>query len=107
MNIRSIVPVVLAAMLLSTPVLAGDHDTRDRVENMPYRGPATMALTQQCASLQTQFDKMIGGHEHAAKADEAKAMRAYGGNLCRQGREADGVAQLKLAIKNIGEKAGN
>ena len=107
MLIRSIVPVMLSAMLLSTPALAGDHNSRYRAASRPYQGPAMMAVTKKCASLQDRFDKMIGEHEHAATANEAKAMRAYAGNLCREGREADGVAQLTLALKDIGVEVKN
>lgn len=105
MNTRMIVPAILSAVMLSTPVLAaGNYGNATPPAHQPYK-VAAMTLAEQCTALEQQFDAAIKTHEKAAKAIEAKAMRTAGGNFCASGKYADGVAKLEQALKDLGVKA--
>ena len=91
MNTRLIVPMILGAVMLTTPV----HATV-KTEMLP---------SQKCIILENQFDTAIKSHEHAAKVNEAKTMRTEGGNLCTSGNYDDGVAKLEHALRDLGVKA--
>jgi hypothetical protein len=87
MNATKLLGIAMAVALLSTGAMA-----------------ATMTLAQQCSALQKQFDQEIVKHGTAAKAGEAKTLRAEAGKLCVSGKDADGVKKLEQALNDIGMK---
>jgi hypothetical protein len=104
MIVRVIVPAVVGALLLATPSLAAGTGN-DKPAAMPQKTAKVKTTSaQRCVALEKQFDASIKKHEQAAKANEAKTMRADGGKLCDDGQHASGVAKLRTALKNIGVK---
>jgi hypothetical protein len=87
MNATKLLGVALTAAFLSTGAMA-----------------ATVTPAQQCTTLQKQFDQEIIKHGTAAKAGEAKTLRADAGTLCKSGKDADGVKKLQQALNDIGVK---
>lgn len=101
MNTRMIVPAILSAIMLSTPVLAAvqdkSHDASEAVvERNMERADAAM-----CTRLENQVDRAIEAHKTAANLNEIKTMRADGGSLCATGKQADGIAKLEQALKDL------
>lgn len=105
MKTRVIVPLFVSAVMLATSAMAAGakHDSY-RNTDMKRTQMSTMTPQKQCTSLQSKFDVAIKKHEKAAKAEQAKAMRTEGGNLCAQGQHAEGVAKLQQALRDIGVK---
>jgi len=104
MNTRMIVPSLLSAIMLATPVMAAGY--RHAAPNDEHgEKRAEMISTAQCASLEQQFDAAIKTHAKAPGAVEAKRLRADGGNLCASGQRVEGVAKLRKAITDLGVKA--
>jgi hypothetical protein len=67
---------------------------------------ATMSSTEQCTSLQKQFDGSIATTKASAKmVTQAKTLRTEGGTLCNSGKASQGVKKLQSALKDIGVKA--
>lgn len=65
---------------------------------------ASMSPAQQCTALENQFDQEIVKHAEAPKAATAMTLRKEAGELCRSGRNDDGVKKLEEALKDIGVK---
>jgi uncharacterized protein YdbL (DUF1318 family) len=66
---------------------------------------ATLTPAQQCSKLEKQFDGAIKKHANDAKAADAKAARAEGGDLCKSAdKKADGVKKLQEAVTDLGLK---
>lgn len=101
MNVRMIVPAVLTAVMLSTPVMAGAAPTIASGNKTPSTKYAT-ALAEDCTRLEEQFDASIKTHENVAKVGEARALRTEGGKLCVRGQHLAGVAKLEQALKDLG-----
>ena len=57
---------------------------------------------QVCADLSAQFDASSKSHQGIPSWQEAKAARAEGGRLCRQGNPTAGAAELQSALAQIG-----
>ena len=57
---------------------------------------------QVCADLSAQFDAGIKAHQGIPSWQDAKALRAEGDRLCRQGNPTAGVAELQTALAQIG-----
>jgi hypothetical protein len=87
MKIRTLLVSATAAAVLSTAAFA-----------------ATTTPAQQCTALEKQFDQEIVTHGTAAKAAQAKALRADGGKLCKAGKPKTGVKKLEDALNDIGVK---
>jgi hypothetical protein len=107
MNTRLLVPAILGAVMLSTPVLAGSipYDQSyywARPDKTPPQGIA--ARDTQCKALQAQFDKAMETQWTAAKAANARAMRTKGANLCAAGNWDQGIVKMKMALKDLGVK---
>lgn len=64
----------------------------------------TSTPAKQCTTLEHQFDTAIKKHANAPKATDAKQARADGGDMCKSGKQADGVKKLQEAIKDLGLK---
>lgn len=104
---RKILPAVLGVVMLGTPVLAGNTYNAATPSGQPAQHEkkvVAMTPAEQCTSLETQFDAAIKTHGNAAKANEAKTMRTEGGNLCASGKQAEGIAKLEHALKDLGVK---
>lgn len=100
MNHRMIVPAVLSAVMLSTPVLAGGpHGPMPRSRHV--QEAAAMTPAGKCMSLERQFDAAMRTHELSVKARQAKSMRNEGGDLCASGRHTAGIAKLEQALKDL------
>lgn len=104
MNTRMIVPAILSAVMLSTPVLAGGNYGTAMPSTQHTQKAAAMTSAEKCTALQKQFDDAIKTHGKAQKATEAKTMREEGGNLCTSGKADEGVAKLETALKDLGVK---
>jgi hypothetical protein len=65
---------------------------------------ATMTPAQKCTALEKQFDGAIKTHGTAAKAPDARTLRADAGGLCTSGKAEDGVMKLQQALNDIGVK---
>ena len=105
MNTRLLVPAILSAVMLGTPVLAAsipyDQSYYWARPNMtPPLGVAPRDT--QCKALQAQFDKAIETHGMAAKAADAEAMRTKGANLCAAGNWDQGIVKMKMALDDLG-----
>ena len=100
MNTRLILPAILSAVVLSSPVLAAGGTTAPA--GTADKKPVQMTMVEKCTSLEKQFDAAIKSHEKAAKASEAKTLRTDGGNLCTAGRHMEGVLKLEQALKDLG-----
>ena len=103
MTPRLIVPAILSAVMLSTPVLAaGSYSV---VTPAPHtQTAAAMTPADKCTAFQKQFDEAATTHAKAAKFAEAKTLRSEGGDLCIAGKQAEGAAKLEKAIKDLGLK---
>lgn len=101
MNARMIVPAVLAAVMLGTPVMAANYSTTAAPAQATQKA-ADMTPVQKCSALEKQFDAAIKTHSKVAKVSEAKTMRADGGKLCASGKQADGIVKLDQALKDLG-----
>ncbi len=107
MNTRKLMPAVLGAVMLSTPVLAGGTYNAATPSGQPAQHEGkivAMTSAEQCSSLEKQFDAAIKTHGNAARANEAKTMRTEGGNLCASGKQAEGIAKLEQALNDLGVK---
>lgn len=102
MNTRIILPAVLGAMLLGSPVFAAGTTTP--AAPAPQK-VATMTQAEQCASLEKKFDLNLKSHERATLVIQAKTLREDGGKLCADGKQADGITKLEQAIKDLGVKS--
>ncbi len=101
MNPRSIVPAIMAAVMLSSPVLAaGNYGSSAETPKIA----AVKTSAEKCTILEKEFDAAIVKHEKAAKAADAKQLRAEGGTLCAGGKQDEGVAKLEAAMKDLGVK---
>ena len=58
-----------------------------------------------CESLIKQFDDSVGAHGGSPNLQKAKDMRMSGEKACKAGDYNKGVADLHLALKDIGVKA--
>ena len=56
-----------------------------------------------CMKLEHEFDAAKKEHVSATKLKHAKEQRTHGAALCSDGKTADGVKALKLALKDIGK----
>ena len=103
MNTRLIVPAVLGALMLSTPIMAATPTRHsDRSELPRAQMAATMTPLEKCSALERQFDIAIKQHESATKAVDAKNLRIEGSKLCFAGKQSEGIAKLESALKDIG-----
>ncbi|MDY0881660.1 hypothetical protein ACFPL7_18895 [Dongia soli] len=64
----------------------------------------TTTPAKQCATLEHQFDTAIKKHANAPKAADAKQARTEGGDMCKSGKQADGVKRLQEGIRDLGLK---
>ena len=104
MNTRMILPAILGAVMLGTPVLAASISSTTIPSGHHTQKVAAMTPSEQCTALQRQFDNTVKTHPAATKLSEAKAMATEGGSLCASGKQADGVAKLQQALKALGVK---
>ena len=106
MKTRALLPAVLGAILLSTPVLAA---TSPATTASPHAAKghelsvAAMSPTERCTALEHQFDDAVKTHSKSASAKSAKAMRTEGASLCASGKQAEGAQKLEQALKTLGE----
>ena len=105
MNTRLILPAMLGALMLSTPVLASSipYDQSYYWARPNLTPPLGIAPRDtECKALQAQFDKAIESHGMAAKAADARAMRTEGSKMCVAGEWNRGVVKLETALKDLG-----
>ena len=102
MNTRMIIPAILSAVVLSTPVLAASQQGNANQPTMQKAAAQTSA--ERCTVLEKEFDAAIKKHEKAAKAEDAKKLRTEGSTLCAGGKPDEGVAKLETAMKELGVK---
>jgi len=95
---------ILGLAVLSTPVLAvtsvGHSFTggqRDDRSDVMYGNPH-----RQCMAMEVQFDRTIGLHETAAKAGDARTLRADAGKLCASGQSEKAIVKLQQAFRDLG-----
>jgi len=104
MNTRIILPVAAGLMLVGNVAFArGDfpapepHDGQGIVQ-----AEAALAPYDHCMALQKQFDEAAKTHGTAAKAGDAKALRASAGKLCGGNQFQEGIRDMRLALFDIG-----
>jgi len=102
---RMIVPAILSAIMLSTPVLAANQDPSHDASKAVVERNMERADAAKCIRLENQVDRAIEAHKTAANLNEVKTMRAEGGNLCATGKQADGIAKLEQALQDLRAKA--
>jgi len=69
--------------------------------------PAALAgeeAGKSCTALQQQFDKEIAA-ANSDRAGEAQSLREQGGQLCAEGKSAEGTAKIKEALMLISGQA--
>ena len=72
---------------------------------VPAAEPAARPATEaDCTDLLRQFDVAWPSHRDAAKAAMAREARDRGASACRERQYADGVHQLRRALRDIGVK---
>ncbi len=106
MNTRIILPVAAGLMLVGNVAFArGDfpapepHDGQGIVQ-----AEAALAPYDHCVALQKQFDAAVKTDGTAAKAGDARALRASAGKLCGGNRFQEGIRDMRLALFDIGVK---
>jgi len=102
---KLLVPSLLSVALLAGPAFAATGGNAKPAPVSPAK-PAIhyVALnpTQKCNVLEKQFDMAFKTHDKAAKAADARVMRADGGSLCASGKQTAGVQKLEQALQEIG-----
>jgi hypothetical protein len=103
--------VFMTTIFASTVLLSGGlalasdapvgHEV-DRTPRSMSHATNEQDLFQVCADLSAQFDASSKSHQGIPSWQEAKAARAEGGRLCRQGNPTAGVAELQTALAQIG-----
>jgi hypothetical protein len=108
MNSRMVLmtSIFASTVLLNGLALAAEAPSGHEVD--PTARSESHAANQQdpfrvCSDLSAQFDAGIKGHKGIPSWQEAKALRAEGGKLCRQGNPQAGIADLQTALAQIGE----
>ena len=101
MNIRMILPALLSAVVLSTPVLAAGTPTQGAHGWNPLKY-FQETTAERCVTLEGQLDLAIKAHAKSARISEARALRATGGSLCGNGRDAAGIAKLEQGFTVLG-----
>jgi hypothetical protein len=101
---RLIVPAVLGSLLLSTSVFAAGSTATPTAPAKEQNKVQTAAVksAERCTSLQAQFDEALTTHGSAAKAADAKMLRAEGGKLCTAGQHSAGIVKIEQAFKDLG-----
>lgn len=87
MKIRNTVLSMAAATLLAPAVFAATTKTAD------------------CASLEKQVDAAIAANSSGPSVAQAREHQAQGAKLCKEGKRADGMKQLREAMKDAAIKA--
>jgi hypothetical protein len=103
--------ILMTAMFASTVLLSGGlalaadapvgHEL-DRTPRSMSHATNEQDPFQVCADLSAQFDAGIRTHQGIPSWQAAKALRAEGGRLCRQGNPTAGAADLQTALAQIG-----
>ncbi len=102
---KLLIPSLLSAALLAGPAFAatgGSAKTAPPSPTKPAIHYVALNPTQKCSVLEKQFDTAFKTHDKAAKAADAKMLRADGGALCASGKQADGARKLEQALQEIG-----
>ena len=98
---RLLVPALLCTALVTGTAFAGEKNNRD-FGLAPRFNVADMTSRAQCEFFEAQFDKAIRTHQEAPKAADARVMRTEGADLCKSGKQSEGVVKLKTALNDIG-----
>jgi hypothetical protein len=101
MNTRLMIPAILGAAMLSTPVLAGGTYSMGMSPDQPTQTAAAMADSGMCTALERHFDREAMPHEKVGWTDYAKGLRAEGGKLCSSGKYDQGVNKLQAALSYL------
>jgi hypothetical protein len=101
MNTRLMIPAILGAAMLSTPVLAGSTYSMGMSPDQPTQTAAAMADSGKCAALERHFDQDAMPHEKGGWTSYAKGLRAEGGKLCANGNYDQGVNKLQSALSYL------
>ena len=118
MTIKMIVPAMLGAMIMATPVLAAETNATNPVNPVPTHKAATVHHKKvakkrhkanpatACASLARQLDAAIKRHAKSAHVESAKKMREEGRSDCANANkyQKDGIAKLHRGLKDLGVK---
>lgn len=82
MKIRHSIVIASAVLAFSPAALAGEEAGKS------------------CTALQQQFDKEISAAK-SERVGEAQSLREQGGQLCAEGKSAEGTAKIKEALMLI------
>jgi hypothetical protein len=106
MNMRVIVPAILASVMLGAPAMAANSQQVDYSAMTSPAGQAQQAAmktpAERCTALESQFDTAIKSHGTSALISEAKDLRTEGGQLCASGQPIDGVGEIESALWDLG-----
>jgi ATPase subunit of ABC transporter with duplicated ATPase domains len=104
MKIRFALPAILAAAVLSMPVLAASRQVPQEhgADKMRTARGAVMTPAEHCKALEQQFDNTTATREGERKAEEARLLRKEGGEMCAAGRYDEGIAKIQAALTDIG-----
>lgn len=104
MKTRLIVPLLLGAVLYSLPVLANNVVITNGPDSGYWRERAEPAMdpATKCRLLNERFEAILGRHEAALKAPEAKSLWHQGLKLCARDRQQQGVEKLESALRDVG-----
>lgn len=92
---KNLMTTFLRLSVLSTPAFAADSPAK----------PKVASTANECSSLEHRFDHALKANITAPRLKRAHEQRAEGAELCARGQTAEGVAALKLALRDIGQKA--
>jgi hypothetical protein len=106
MNIRilvpALVPAVVLAGLLSSPVLAKTYPS---TATFSYHAQTAKGPTaaEQCAQLESQFDAaMKTQHPSRMQMNKAQTWGAEGTSLCENRARVEGIKKLDEALNELG-----
>ena len=100
MSIRMMVPAVVLATLLSSPVLATPNAATYSYHAQSAKAPTA---AQQCAQLESQFDAaMTTQHQSTMRQNKAQAWGSEGKSLCENRARMEGIKKLEEALNELG-----
>lgn len=102
MNTRIIVPAILGALALGTPLaLAGVDGPNQPQAQANVQHTVTNPAADKCTRFESLFDVELKNQHRTANEAESKSLRAEGGALCAAKEYDLGSAKLQMALQGI------
>lgn len=112
MNLQTIVPAAVCAIMLASPALAVDITNpvkplapkRPAVNKPKVAKPKKMVPSATCAALERQLDMEIGRHATSKKIEDARKARIDGHADCTGRDRNGGIEKLRQGLQSLGVK---